>query len=1008
MTKKRLELKTILVIGTLILILLPMSAGIKVEYRSRALSGFTESSTGLPDTGVYVTVGLGLFNNDNQPDIASGLFPRDGLAGAGMGAWLNVNGAGSWTNSSVGLPDEGAFGQIAIGDIDGNGADDIVGPYETRYSVESTTGIGIWLSSGGPTVTWTSGNSPTSTGSYLAVDMGFVDSDSDIDIAAAGEGSGIEVWLGNGGGSWTPASTGLPSNGEHYGICLGDLNRDGNTDLVAGSDSGVKAYLGNGGTGWNSASSGLPGSGTYHSINITDVNNDGNHDIVSSGQNGIYIFTGNGGAGGTMKWESNSSGLPNFATHGQIATGDVDNDGNIDLLTGQMDGNGVKLYLGDGGAGGACDWTRYTQGLPTAGAYSGSFMTDVDNDGDLDIIVSDSSLSSSSSIGVEVYLNDMTSFNRPPVPDAGNDLTVTVGETVYLNASGSSDPDGTIVDYSWAFVSKPPGSVAELSDDTSVNPSILTDVVGQYVIELGVRDNSSKWSLWKDVVNITANPPANLRPIANAGLDYSCNSNTSVTLNGSSSWDGDGIIITWDWNFTSHPTLPIINENSSSPTFTPTMPGIYALTLVVRDDQGAWSEESQVNITVIEVNRPPIANAGGDVTAYTMERVDLDGSRSWDTEGKILAWDWNCTSHAVVLNDSNSSTPYFVPRMSGVYVFTLRVMDEMEFWSYNSDVVNVTVLEKPIYVNERPVANAGEDRMIRVNETVVLDGTNSFDEDGNITTWDWNCTSHPSLLFENENSSTPSFRPLKAGTYVITLVVADEVGARSSEDTVVMIAIPENVSEPDLPKINTPPTITIKAISSNEAIPQIYKIEWTAHDADGDSMLISLELLDGEMNVIKTLASDLNWEAGSWEWSMEGEREGRYKVRITVSDGTDEAHVLSPIITLVGKSVEEPDSNANEQGSSVLGLGLLIVGLVVVLLALLVIFLVLRGKMKKRFSSLPEEMVDEWRKPRKASRRSSSYDYNAADDPRYDEGSLESDYGFDDDDDRWNDGVEWG
>ena len=80
--------------------------------------------------------------------------------------------------------------------------------------------------------------------------------------------------------------------------------------------------------------------------------------------------------------------------------------------------------------------------------------------------------------------------NQPPNADAGLDQSVLVGETVQLAGRGSSDPDNgpQPLTYNWQITSKPPGSVASLSDPSLVNPTFVADVVGDYAVELVVND----------------------------------------------------------------------------------------------------------------------------------------------------------------------------------------------------------------------------------------------------------------------------------------------------------------------------------------------------------------------------------------------------------------------------------------------------------------------------------------------------------------------------------------
>ena len=74
--------------------------------------------------------------------------------------------------------------------------------------------------------------------------------------------------------------------------------------------------------------------------------------------------------------------------------------------------------------------------------------------------------------------------NVAPIANAGSGQTVTIGTTVNLNGSGSSDADGNQLTYLWSFVSIPSGSGATLTNPTMVNPTFLADKTGQYVVQL--------------------------------------------------------------------------------------------------------------------------------------------------------------------------------------------------------------------------------------------------------------------------------------------------------------------------------------------------------------------------------------------------------------------------------------------------------------------------------------------------------------------------------------------
>lgn len=89
---------------------------------------------------------------------------------------------------------------------------------------------------------------------------------------------------------------------------------------------------------------------------------------------------------------------------------------------------------------------------------------------------------------VEVVFRASEGSNTPPVAKAGSDIQKEPGETVQLDGSGSTDPDGDKLTYLWKFVNKPDGSVAVLENPDTEKPSFKADKEGRYIIELEVAD----------------------------------------------------------------------------------------------------------------------------------------------------------------------------------------------------------------------------------------------------------------------------------------------------------------------------------------------------------------------------------------------------------------------------------------------------------------------------------------------------------------------------------------
>lgn len=98
--------------------------------------------------------------------------------------------------------------------------------------------------------------------------------------------------------------------------------------------------------------------------------------------------------------------------------------------------------------------------------------------------------SRSDSVTVSVTAENGGNTNRRPEADAGLDDQVVADTTatVALDGSGSSDPDGDTLSYSWTLTSRPDDSEATLSGADTATPSFIADLAGNYTAELTVSD----------------------------------------------------------------------------------------------------------------------------------------------------------------------------------------------------------------------------------------------------------------------------------------------------------------------------------------------------------------------------------------------------------------------------------------------------------------------------------------------------------------------------------------
>jgi hypothetical protein len=125
--------------------------------------------------------------------------------------------------------------------------------------------------------------------------------------------------------------------------------------------------------------------------------------------------------------------------------------------------------------------------LTNATSAKPTFTADVTGRYVIALVCSDGTLTST----VDQVVIIVATGNLPPVANAGPDQTVTTGQLVTLNGTGSTDPNGDPVTYSWCLRGRPEGSTATLSGANTAHPTFTPDVAGSYVLCLTVNDGQA-------------------------------------------------------------------------------------------------------------------------------------------------------------------------------------------------------------------------------------------------------------------------------------------------------------------------------------------------------------------------------------------------------------------------------------------------------------------------------------------------------------------------------------
>jgi flagellin-like hook-associated protein FlgL len=289
---------------------------------------------------------------------------------------ISYTGDGTF-QSVVSVVNTGAGTQVAVGDINNDGRDDVLTAYGGSARVLLSNGDGTFSA-----ISLTPG---TLGGDPRKLFVGDFNGDGNADIANTNYVSGIYLRLGNGNGTFKAHSVIAASANLNFGMSGADINQDGKLDLVY---SGVSAGLGvvgvrlgnNDGSFKAAVETAVTAFTSVADVEIGDFNGDSILDAVAVGIAGgtdraaILLGVGDGSFGT----------ITTFAGYrGRAALGDFNEDGKLDVVTSGL-AIGVRVALGNGLGG-----VSSTQHFSTShGNNYGLVAGDFNADGNVDIVTS--------------------------------------------------------------------------------------------------------------------------------------------------------------------------------------------------------------------------------------------------------------------------------------------------------------------------------------------------------------------------------------------------------------------------------------------------------------------------------------------------------------------------------------------------------------------------------------------------------------------------------------------
>lgn len=359
-----------------------------------------------------------------------------GMATGGSGADFVVTFNGSATAAMI---------EIVLENLTyANVSDTPTASRDLRINVIDAAGDDLY-----PTPTFqqqTAGANPANGVGFIAAAPSLVDLDGDgkLDLVV-GDYFGDVRFMRNTGTESAPAFTevigaGSPFDGLEFGdfasLAFGDLDGDGDFDAMVGNKAGTVTYLRNEGTATVAffVQRGQMAGAPYANPELADLDGDGDLDMIVGvdGETSLRYYE-NTGSATTPNLVQRSAGLNPFngivltAKGNYPAVGDIDRDGDLDVLVGE--GQGGYLFLENVGAKTAPSFVLRTGAANPfngvdLGNYSSPTFGDLDGDGDLDVISGNS--------GSLNYYRNTTVFTP---------VVVTVNVTPQAEGGPTPDPD---------------------------------------------------------------------------------------------------------------------------------------------------------------------------------------------------------------------------------------------------------------------------------------------------------------------------------------------------------------------------------------------------------------------------------------------------------------------------------------------------------------------------------------------------------------------------------------
>jgi hypothetical protein len=483
----------------------------KIAWYENGLSAFGDPTFGSANITTSADAAASVYaadiDNDGDLDVVSASYSDDKIA------WYESDGAAdpSFTARTITTSADGAYSVYAA-DVDNDGDMDVVSASVTDDK------IAWYENDGAADPSFTDRTITTSADGASDVYAADIDNDGDIDVVYASRNDDKIAWYENDGAADPSFTTRTISTSADFAFTVyaADIDNDGDMDVISGSflDDKIAWYENDGAADPSFTARTITTSAdAAASVYAADIDNDGDLDVLSASKDDDKIAW----------YENDGAADPSFTARTittsadgahSVYASDIDNDGDIDVLSAGYSDNKVTWYENDG----AADPSFTARTITTsANAARSVYAADIDNDGDMDV------LSASASDDKIAWYENGAGDPAPTIASVSLAATnatiaVTMSEAVFNTNGGSGNLEAA--DFSLSIS----GGNATLSSATPSSISISGNV---YTLGINLSSNM-----------VYGNETLTVTPVANSIYDAAGNaastsqSNNTATLNG--------------------------------------------------------------------------------------------------------------------------------------------------------------------------------------------------------------------------------------------------------------------------------------------------------------------------------------------------------------------------------------------------------------------------------------------------------------------------------------------